>query len=459
MEEMRHNLVAQEAKFDLEELFFSITDLESRIVSGNDTFVRISGYAKEELIGAYHNIVRHFDMPRTVFKLFWDYIQNDKPIVAYVKNRTKTGDYYWVMAAVFPLGERYVSIRIKPQSKFFDAVRELYVRLIMAEAKLGTEACEAEFRELLQNNGFETYDQFMHEALVTELTERKKAFKNLRQQQTDIEGDGSCFAATIGAVYKTTNALLEHYDKRFQTVEVFHAIKTMFEEKSLSLSALARDIVFLSLNASVASYKLEENGETFAVLASDIRTNAKENDALIAGIDANAQDLAAQLNAIIFFVSSISLQIEMVNYFIKELIVNSTRVCDEELQLNLDTLFELVSLYNEKLEQLPVEVEKMVHKTVLLLDRLEQQIMYLGYVQIYGIIESSRNAEDPLGFGNIFSQLKDLIRKTESEIGMMRKVNDEFSKDNAKMAKESQSVKIDLNRLNEKIKELEAMEC
>jgi aerotaxis receptor len=459
MEEMQHNLAAQEAKFDLDELFFSITDLESRILSGNDTFVRISGYSRQELIGAYHNIVRHFDMPRTVFKLFWNYIQNGKPVVAFVKNKTKTGEYYWVLAAVFPLGERYVSIRIKPQSKLFDAVRELYVRLIMAEAKLDTEACDSYLNELLRNNGFENYDRFMHEALVTELIERKKALQNLRHKQALLKADDSCFASIIGTIYQTTDSLLEHYNKRFETVEVFNGIKTMFEEKSLSLSALARDIVFLSLNASVASYKLEENGETFAVLASDIRTNAKENDELIASIDANAQNLAGQLNAIIFIVSSISLQIETVNYFIKELIVNKTKVCDEELRLNIDSLFELVSIYNEKLEFLPYEVEKLLHKTVTLLDALEQQIMYLGYVQIYGIIESSRNAEDSLGFGNIFSQLKELIRKTESEITMMRKVNDEFSKDNAKMAKESLSVKARLHYLSEKIKELEAMEC
>lgn len=458
MQEIQHNLVAQEAKFDLDELFFSITDLESRILSGNDTFVRISGYSRQELIGAYHNIVRHFDMPRAVFKLFWNYIQNGKPVVAYVKNKTKTGDYYWVMAAVFPMGEMYVSIRIKPQSKIFDAVRELYARLIMAEAKFSTEECDAHFNELLRNSGFESYDHFMHEALVTELIERKKGLQN-KKYEPSLDADDSCFAKIIGAIYKTTDALLDHYNKRFETVEVFHGIKTMFEEKSLSLSALARDIVLLSLNASVASYKLEENGETFAVLASDIRTNAKENDTLIASIDADAQNLAVQLNSIIFFVSSISLQIEMVNYFIKELIINKTSVCDKELQLNLDTLFALVNGYNEKLEKIPLEVEKLLHKTVLLLDALEQQIMYLGYVQIYGIIESSRNAEDVLGFTNIFSQLKELIRKTESEITMMRKVTEEFSKDNAKMARESQNVKAELKYLSDKIHELEAMEC
>ena len=58
-----------ERKFDLQELFFSITDDKGRIEFGNDVFVKISGYSKEELIGSPHNIIRHPDMPKIVFKI------------------------------------------------------------------------------------------------------------------------------------------------------------------------------------------------------------------------------------------------------------------------------------------------------------------------------------------------------------------------------------------------------
>ena len=91
MQEKEYSIVPKEANFDLQELFFSITKKDSSIVAGNETFTRISGYSRDEIIGQIHNIVRHPDMPRVIFKLFWDYLQANKPVVAYVKNRTKTG--------------------------------------------------------------------------------------------------------------------------------------------------------------------------------------------------------------------------------------------------------------------------------------------------------------------------------------------------------------------------------
>ena len=92
-----------ESVFLPDEMFFSTTDLKGIILSGNDVFIRVSKFSKEELIGKPHNIIRHPDMPRIVFKLLWDYIQSGKPIVAYVKNIAKDGSYYWVLATVVPI--------------------------------------------------------------------------------------------------------------------------------------------------------------------------------------------------------------------------------------------------------------------------------------------------------------------------------------------------------------------
>jgi PAS domain S-box-containing protein len=102
VEHTTHTHLENEAAFGVHEIFFSITEHDSTILSGNEVFVQISGYTKEELTGRYHNLVRHPDMPRILFKTLWEYLQAEKPIVAYVKNRTKEGDYYWVLAAVFP---------------------------------------------------------------------------------------------------------------------------------------------------------------------------------------------------------------------------------------------------------------------------------------------------------------------------------------------------------------------
>ena len=77
----------KERQFDHHELFFSTTDRKGVILSGNDVFVRVSGYSKEEMVGRPHNLVRHPDMPRIVFKQLWDEIGAGRPIASFERYR------------------------------------------------------------------------------------------------------------------------------------------------------------------------------------------------------------------------------------------------------------------------------------------------------------------------------------------------------------------------------------
>lgn len=82
------------------ELIVSRTDLKGRITYANDTFAHISGYEAQELIGKPHNIVRHPDMPRSIFQELWESLKQEKIWQGYIKNRRKDGGYYWVYAEV-----------------------------------------------------------------------------------------------------------------------------------------------------------------------------------------------------------------------------------------------------------------------------------------------------------------------------------------------------------------------
>lgn len=88
--------------FPEEEIIVSKTDLKGHITYANETFLKIAGYTEEEVLGKAHSIIRHPDMPRCVFKLLWDTIEDRREIFAYVKNMAKSGDYYWVFAHVTP---------------------------------------------------------------------------------------------------------------------------------------------------------------------------------------------------------------------------------------------------------------------------------------------------------------------------------------------------------------------
>ncbi|UUY06667.1 methyl-accepting chemotaxis protein [Pseudomonas sp. J452] len=133
---MRQNLpVSQrERTFPATERLISTTDLNSHITYCNDAFVEISGFTREELIGQPHNMVRHPDMPPSVFAHMWETIKQGKPWMGVVKNRSKNGDYYWVSAYVTPVYENgkmsgYESVRSVPSEEQKRRAENLYARL------------------------------------------------------------------------------------------------------------------------------------------------------------------------------------------------------------------------------------------------------------------------------------------------------------------------------------------
>lgn len=102
----------------LEESDFLIsrTDLNGAITYVNEDFCRITGYEKSEVIGISHNIIRHEDMPNSVFQAMWKTIKAGEKWQGFIKNKTKDGCFYWVDAEVTPYikeGKRigYKSIR------------------------------------------------------------------------------------------------------------------------------------------------------------------------------------------------------------------------------------------------------------------------------------------------------------------------------------------------------------
>jgi methyl-accepting chemotaxis protein len=115
------------------------TNLKGIITYVNDAFVEISGYSLDELIGANHNIVRHPDMPAVAFQDLWETIKNLRPWNQLVKNRTKSGDYYWVEAHVTPIYKNgvpagYLSVRYAPSRTQINEAETLYRQLNASRA-------------------------------------------------------------------------------------------------------------------------------------------------------------------------------------------------------------------------------------------------------------------------------------------------------------------------------------
>ncbi len=131
----------REVKFGQDEIIVSKTDLKGRITYANEVFCRVAGYSEDELLGKNHNIIRHPDMPRCVFKFLWDTIQGGDEVFAYVINQTKHGDFYWVFAHVTPSFDDhdniigYHSNRRVPNREVLGQIKTLYRTLLAEEQK------------------------------------------------------------------------------------------------------------------------------------------------------------------------------------------------------------------------------------------------------------------------------------------------------------------------------------
>ncbi|MDB2562253.1 PAS domain-containing protein [Sulfurimonas sp.] len=149
-----------------DDLIVSKTNLKGHVTYGNEYFIKMSGYTEQELLNSPHNILRHEDMPRVVFKLLWDRIQNKESINAYVKNKTKDGNYYWVYANVTAsLDSRgsligYYSVRRKPSQSGVEAISKLYKELLESESRGGLANSLKLLEEKLDYAGV-GYDEFI----------------------------------------------------------------------------------------------------------------------------------------------------------------------------------------------------------------------------------------------------------------------------------------------------------
>lgn len=97
-----NNLTGQERDFSEDQVIVTKTNLKGHITYANEVFQSISSLTEQECIGAPHNLIRHPDMPRCIFKLLWETLQDGREMFAYIVNRATNGDHYWVHAHVTP---------------------------------------------------------------------------------------------------------------------------------------------------------------------------------------------------------------------------------------------------------------------------------------------------------------------------------------------------------------------
>lgn len=121
---MRKNLpiTNQEIEIPANAVLISCTDTKGRISYVSLDFAHISGFSEREMVGESHNLIRHPAVPPEVFREMWETIKRGNPWSGVIKNRAKSGDYYWVDATITPVMSEgvvsgYMSVRKKATQK------------------------------------------------------------------------------------------------------------------------------------------------------------------------------------------------------------------------------------------------------------------------------------------------------------------------------------------------------
>ena len=279
----------REVHFTIEELFFSRTDPRGRIVAGNSVFQRVSQYDWDELLGKPHNVIRHPNMPRGVFWLLWDQIRKGKPIGAYVKNKAKSGEYYWVFAVVTPIKGGYLSVRLKPSSHLLGIIEKEYEEILDKELSLALKPNESAHALLrrLEQMGYRDYTTFMGLALAREIAERQRAMK----------ADPDPVLTLFERLVASSQSLLDTADLVFKG---YHAHR------------------FVPMNLMVQAGRLGAEGAAIGTISSNYSALSGEiRDGMDIFIQA-AREVAAVISEGIFLVGTAKIQIDMIEVFREE---------------------------------------------------------------------------------------------------------------------------------------------
>lgn len=423
--------VDKESHFSIEEVFFSVTNRKGLILFGNDVFERISHYEHSELIGEPHNIIRHPDVPRCVFQLLWDYLDNDKTIGAYVKNLAKNGSYYWVFALVIPWNDRLVSIRIKPTSAFLPIVEALYAEVLRYESAIEADPTAGRktviTRSLslvvdkLGELGFSSYDDFMHQALAAEMKARATA---IRQSKNGTSANNRSLSNTHGVIsslVRPVRELYEHMSRTVSALESLETLNTSLSSRSKVFYSLTHAISKLSLNAVVESNRLLEEGATLSVVAESLGSTTETVSSLISEITETLGKLSSQISPLGVSIAISRLKIEVINQFLGEIIQREENP-SQDFYFAKITLYEninlLIKMFRSDTSDVLPKMEEVYHhleKAQLKLEELAAAMMTLDFIHFTGRLEASRS-DRTQAFSIIFSEVANQVENAKKQL-------------------------------------------
>ncbi|MFW0736303.1 PAS domain-containing protein [Flavobacterium sp.] len=191
-------VVDKEVTWDKTQVIMSKTNAFGIIEYANEVFVDVCGYEDYELMGQPHNIIRHPDMPRVIFKVLWENLKSGRNFHAIVKNLAKSGRYYWVITD-FEIAKDENGVIVNyfgrrqavPQEVIALHIEPLYKKLLQIEAASGMEFSEKYLIGFLEEKK-RTYVEYIKE-LIYEHEKSQAKFAQYEVQDNDEEEERGFF--------------------------------------------------------------------------------------------------------------------------------------------------------------------------------------------------------------------------------------------------------------------------
>ncbi|MBL4942678.1 MAG: PAS domain-containing protein [Colwellia sp.] len=136
---------SKEYRLSPDALIVTKTDLKGCITYANESFLSISMLEEQQTLAKPHNIIRHPDMPKAVFRLLWDTLKKGNEFFGIIKNISMDGSFYWVFANVTPSFDDkgkmigYFSVCRQPSQALVKIMSKLYQQMVPAEKRQGDE--------------------------------------------------------------------------------------------------------------------------------------------------------------------------------------------------------------------------------------------------------------------------------------------------------------------------------
>ncbi len=418
--------------FAVNELFFSTTESRGIITSGNEVFVRISGYAAGELVGKAHNLVRHPDMPRSAFRLVWDRLKAGQPAAALVKNRAKDGCYYWVVALITPTADGYLSVRFKPTGANLGVIEPLYAQMRAAEVaaeqggadgEAAMDAGAAVLGAALQAHGWADYEEFMRVLLCGELQSRDAALAQGRLAIVQpLPADAQRRALRepvlkyLADIYRDGLLAYKHLDGLYHRLDQFVALNQTLSSKSAFVNTLTDELRLSSINVALASTRLGGEGESLGVISRHMDETSGEVAHSVHGLVTGINTVSGRLRGVNFNLAASRLQLEMALTFLHELLASDDLSAAWQERCGLiRTLHAAFTATMGQASQALHELEEAVHPLGAIADYLSRHMLTLLVTQVGGLVESTRLSSQG-NFHDIFLSIREQIERTHKEL-------------------------------------------